>query len=124
MSTVTYRGPVDELDGTSVYIVPTEEGELAFRRDVAVEDVPRQIADQLRETEGHNFDFGKRASGPAEPWDGFADASVEEIAERLESSHDPDLAEAVIAYERENKDRKGVLEAAGAVEEPEIFQGP
>jgi hypothetical protein len=124
VSTVTYRGPVNPLDGSSVYVLPTEDGELSFRRDVPTEDVPQEVASELRKAEGHRFDFGKAAEGPVEPYDGFDDATVEEIEERLGDSHDPDLAARVIAYERENKGRKGVLEAAGEVEEPEVFQGP
>lgn len=71
--TVTYRGPVDPLDGTTQY----RYGEHLFVLDVPVEDVPEDVARALSETKNHRFDVESADEPPA---DAAADASSDGAA--------------------------------------------
>lgn len=81
MSTVVYIGPSDEADPTNTFEVPGDApGEVhSFRQGVTVTDVPADVIDVLRATDGHEFDFGdgapKRAK--AEVQDEARDLGVE-----------------------------------------------
>jgi pyruvate/2-oxoglutarate dehydrogenase complex dihydrolipoamide acyltransferase (E2) component len=56
MKTVTYRGADDPRDPTTRYV--TADGKFRLPVDVAVKDVPDDVARELESTEGHTFDIG------------------------------------------------------------------
>jgi hypothetical protein len=63
MQKVTYRGPADKADRTTVYIATASSGK-TYRLPVgeAVE-VPDDLAKALADTDGHRFDGAKKATG-------------------------------------------------------------
>jgi pyruvate/2-oxoglutarate dehydrogenase complex dihydrolipoamide acyltransferase (E2) component len=72
---VTYRGAEDPRDRTTRYRI----GEYLLPKGVAVE-VPEDIAAQLQETKGHNFEIGKQ------------ERNISSAARELAEEKDVDLA--------------------------------
>jgi hypothetical protein len=125
--TVTYRGPADGTESDNYVVLPPvgEEGETySFPLNWPVPDVPDEIVEQLKATEGQHFDFGAQATKPDEPYPGYDDSEAKQIVEYLTESADHEFAARVAEYEADHKNRKTVLEAAKATSEPEVSQGP
>lgn len=81
MAKVTYRGPTDAaaspLSVVRKYRVPTDDGDVLLVQDTPT-DVPPDVADQLREVEGHRFEFAGAKQEPKAPEATKADAGAKQ----------------------------------------------
>ncbi len=63
MATVTYRGPRDSGDPTTLYVVPRPKGDaVELRLGEAAEDVSADVVKALRADKDHQFEIGEKAS--------------------------------------------------------------
>lgn len=62
MQKVTYRGPTDKADRTSVYVVTASSGKTYRLRVGEAVEVPDDVAKALADTDGHRFDGAKKAT--------------------------------------------------------------
>lgn len=111
--TVTFRGSRVPTDGTTTVVLPAEEGfdRLEFRKDAPVENVSKEVIERLQTQHDLRlfiFDVGDAVLDIAEPYEGYDEASADEILEYLKGA-DPVAVANVQAYEEANKGRKTIL---------------
>lgn len=64
MQKVTYRGPDDPADRTTVYIATASSGKTYRLRVGEATEVPDDVAKTLADTDGHRFDGAKKPTTP------------------------------------------------------------
>lgn len=115
---VTYIGPKDPNEVTTVYRLPGDPGEddLVLTRGIPADATPAQIR-ALKKDKAHRFSEGEAEVSETEgaPWTDYGDLSAEDVVARIgdpELTPSADFARSVVDWENAHDKRKTVVEAA------------